>query len=76
VQSLGYAFFFESLYVLNLNRFRIAEVGIVLPARAAGHSKMTPTEAWRGLARLARMCLTIANRRQQYLIQNRTHAST
>ena len=69
VQSPGYAFFFESLYVLNLNRFRIAEVGILLPARAAGNSKMTLGEAGRGLARLARMCLSIAVRRQQYVLQ-------
>ena len=69
VQSPGYAFFFESLYVLNLNQFRIAEVGILLPARAAGHSKMTLGEAGRGLARLARMCLSIAVRRQQYVLQ-------
>ena len=68
VQSPGYAFFFESLYVLNLNRFRIAEVGILLPARASGQSKMTVGEAWRGLARLARMCLSVAVRRQQYLL--------
>jgi dolichol-phosphate mannosyltransferase len=68
VQSPGYAFFFESLYVLNLNQFRIAEVGILLPARASGQSKMTVGEAWRGLARLARMCLSVAVRRRQYLV--------
>ncbi len=70
IQSPGYAFFFESLYVLNLNQFRIAEVGILLPARASGQSKMTVGEAWRGLARLAHMCFSVAVRRRQYLLRN------
>ena len=70
VQSPGYAFFFESLYVLNLNRFRINEVGIVLPARASGQSKMTVGEAGRGLSRLLRMCLSIAVRKRQYLLRH------
>jgi dolichol-phosphate mannosyltransferase len=68
VHSPGYAFFFESLFVLERNRFRIAEVGILLPARASGQSKMTLGEAWRGLARLGRMCLSIAARRQRYIL--------
>lgn len=69
VRSSGYAFFFESLYVLNLNRLRIGEVGIVLPARGAGHSKMSLKEATRGLWRLAQMCLTIAAHKQRYLLK-------
>ena len=69
VQSPGYAFFFESLYVLNLNRFRINEVGILLPARASGQSKMTVGEAGRGLSRLLHMCLSIAVRKRQYLLR-------
>ncbi len=69
VQSPGYAFFFESLYVLSLNQLRIGEVGIVLPARGAGYSKMSVTEAVRGLWRLAQMCLTIALHKQRYLLR-------
>ncbi len=69
VQSPGYAFFFESLYVLNLNRLHIGEVGIVLPARGAGYSKMTLGEAGRGLWRLGQMCLTIALHKQRYLLR-------
>ena len=69
VRSPGYAFFFESLYVLHLNQMRIGEVGIVLPARGAGYSKMTLGEAGRGLWRLAQMCVTIAARKQQYLLR-------
>lgn len=40
VQSKGYSFFFESLYILHLNGYRIAEVPTNLPARVYGHSKM------------------------------------
>ncbi len=40
VRARGYAFFFESLFVLNRNGFSIAEIPIVLPARTYGHSKM------------------------------------
>lgn len=43
VYSRSYSFFFESLYVLWLNNYRIKEVSISLPARTYGHSKM----AWR-----------------------------
>ena len=47
VEPRGYAFFFESLFVLARNNCRIAEVPIVLPARTYGHSKMS----WREAAR-------------------------
>ena len=41
VRSSSYAFFFESLFILHQNAFRIVEIPIVLPARTYGHSKMT-----------------------------------
>jgi dolichol-phosphate mannosyltransferase len=46
VQSRGYSFFFESLFVIHRNRFSIAEVPIVLPARTYGHSKMSAADAF------------------------------
>lgn len=52
VRSRSYAFFFESLFVLGRNGFRIAEIPIVLPARTYGHSKMTLTDAARSLRTL------------------------
>lgn len=45
VRSRRYAFFFESLLLLHVNGFRIAQVAIVLPARTYGHSKMTTRAA-------------------------------
>jgi len=47
IKSRGYAFFFESLFVLNRNNFDIREVPIVLPARTYGHSKMSASAAFR-----------------------------
>lgn len=58
VQSRGYAFFLESLFVLSKNGVRVAEVPIVLPARTYGHSKMDWTEATRS----ARYALELAGR--------------
>ena len=45
VQSRSYSFFFESLFILHQNGFRIEEIPIVLPARTYGHSKMTTRAA-------------------------------
>jgi dolichol-phosphate mannosyltransferase len=52
VRSTGYSFFFESLLVLARNGFGIAEVPIRLPARTAGHSKMTVAEIRRSVETL------------------------
>ena len=46
VEPIGYAFFFESLFILHFNGISIAEVPIVLPARMYGTSKMR----WRDAA--------------------------
>lgn len=52
VTSRGYSFFFESLLVLARNGFGIAEIPIRLPARTAGHSKMTASEIRRSVETL------------------------
>jgi dolichol-phosphate mannosyltransferase len=57
VQSIGYSFFFESLYVLTLNRFKIKEVAIDLPSRTYGHSKMRMGDALNSLMLLAYLWL-------------------
>jgi dolichol-phosphate mannosyltransferase len=53
VRSRGYSFFFESLLILSRNGFSIAEVPIKLPARTAGHSKMSYVEIRRSVMTLA-----------------------
>jgi dolichol-phosphate mannosyltransferase len=52
VQSKGYAFFFESMLVLQRNGFAIAEIPITLPARTSGSSKMTIHEVRRSVSTL------------------------
>ncbi len=57
VRSRGYAFFFESLLVIQRNGFRIAEVPIVLPARTYGSSKMSVREVQRSVSTLMSLYL-------------------
>ena len=47
VRSRGYAFFFDSMFVLCRNGVRVGEIPIVLPSRTYGHSKMSVAEAAR-----------------------------
>lgn len=57
VTSSGYAFFFESVYVLHRHGYALAEMPILLPKRVAGHSKMSWLEAVHSLRRLAVLAL-------------------
>lgn len=47
VKARGYAFFFESMFLIVRNGFSVKEFPIVLPARTYGSSKMTWKEASR-----------------------------
>jgi len=58
VSSKGYSFFFESLYILHFNRFRIREIPIALPPRTYGHSKMSFREVRHSVALLFSTCIT------------------
>jgi len=55
VTEKGYAFFFQSMFIVQENGFRIVEVPIVLPARTYGHSKMSILEVKRSVEQLARL---------------------
>ncbi|HUQ20773.1 MAG TPA: glycosyltransferase [Gemmatimonadaceae bacterium] len=55
VQSRGYAFFFESMFILVRNGFSVNEFPIELPARTYGSSKMTWREAGRSGVRLLKL---------------------
>jgi len=55
VQAGGYSFFFESLFLLHRNGVGIREVGIVLPARTYGHSKMSFWQAARSAGQALRL---------------------
>ncbi|MDQ3244311.1 MAG: glycosyltransferase [Gemmatimonadota bacterium] len=52
VKARGYAFFFESMFLLVRNGFSVREFPIVLPARTYGSSKMSWREAGRSASQL------------------------
>ena len=52
VPARDYAFFFQSLQILHLNKYRIVEVPIIFPARVYGDSKMVLGDIIRGFAQL------------------------
>jgi dolichol-phosphate mannosyltransferase len=66
VSSKGYSFFFESLYILNLNGFSIAEIPISLPPRTYGHSKMRLKDAWHSLMFLFAIYLNTLFNREKF----------
>jgi|CXWL01.1.fsa_nt_gi dolichol-phosphate mannosyltransferase len=55
VESMGYSFFFESLYLLFRNGRKIKEIPITLPARTYGTSKMKISDALQSTMRLVRL---------------------
>ncbi len=67
VQSKGYSFFFESLYILYLNGYQISEIPIRLPARTYGHSKMSWGDAWASLRLLFQTSLKTRLKRKSFI---------
>ena len=47
--SPGYSFFFESMFIFTVNKIRIKEVPIVLPARCAGQTKMKVRDMYKSM---------------------------
>ena len=71
VKARGYAFFFESLFILNRNGFAIREVPIVLPARTYGHSKMSRSAALKSGLHIFKLWLANLRRPEQFLIERK-----
>lgn len=67
IGSRGYSFFFESLYVLSVNGFTVKEMGIIMPARAYGHSKMTVKDAYDSLKLLGSLFVRFCVNKKQFL---------
>ena len=57
VRSKSYPFFYESLFIISNNGFRIREIPVILPSRTYGHSKLSTKEALRSLTFLFRLSL-------------------
>lgn len=70
VRSVGYSFFFESLFVLYRNGYRITQVPIVLPARTYGHSKMRLADIWHSGLFIFRLRLRYAVNREQFVLKS------
>jgi dolichol-phosphate mannosyltransferase len=68
VQSRSYSFFFESLFLLSRNGYRISEIPIVLPARTYGHSKMSWRDAFRSLRTLLSMSWQSVREPQRFIV--------
>lgn len=54
-RSLGYSFFFESLFLLFKNHYKVTEVAIDLPARTYGTSKMKMSDALYSMVMLVQL---------------------
>lgn len=57
ITEKGYAFFFQSMFIMVQNEMNIVEVPIVLPARTYGHSKMNVVEIRRSIEQLGKLYL-------------------
>lgn len=66
VTEKGYAFFFQSMFIITQNEMNIVEVPIVLPARTYGHSKMSLTEVRRSIEQLGKLYLARAANPAQF----------
>ena len=62
VQSRGYSFFFESLYICWLNGLNVKEIPVTLPARTQGHSKMAIRDAVQSF----KMLMALRRRRSEH----------
>lgn len=70
VSSNSYSFFFESLFILDFNKFRIREIPIVLPSRTYGHSKMRVADAFGSLKFLVIIFLNTLFNREKFEMCN------
>lgn len=68
IDSIGYSFFFESLWILHLHQYRIKEIPTVLYARFSGDSKMNIKDALISLQQL--ITLFFKKKRMRKLIQS------
>lgn len=70
VSSTSYSFFFESLYILFLNHYKIKEIPIDLPARTYGHSKMNMKDIFRSLSLLFQIYLDSLFNIEKYYVNS------
>lgn len=72
IQSQGYSFFFESLFIMSKNGLSIAELPITLPARTYGSSKMTTQAAIRSACYVFELAAANIQRPERFLLPGTT----
>ncbi len=70
VVSNGYSFFFESLFVLNYNRYSICEIPIILNVRTFNSSKMKINDAFISLKFLFNLFFKKISNPEKLLVSN------
>jgi dolichol-phosphate mannosyltransferase len=68
VTAHGYAFFFQSLFILHQNGLGILDVPIRLPARTYGHSKMSLREVQRSVGQLVSLYAATKTNPAQFVL--------
>lgn len=71
VSSKGYSFFFESLTILNLNKYKIKEIPIALPPRTYGHSKLRFRDMVHALIFMITIFWNIQFNKQKFLLKEK-----
>lgn len=69
VLTKGYSFFFECLFILNRNGFKVVEVPIALPARTYGSSKMSGFAAFESGRFIFELLFASIRRPEQFLLE-------
>lgn len=75
VQSNGYSFFFESMFILIRNGTPVAEIPIVLPTRTQGSSKMSLGEIFKSLRMLISIYFTSVTNPERFTYSNQKPSS-
>lgn len=73
VRSTGYSFFFESLYIMNANGFRIQQIPIHVLNRTAGASKMRTRDVATSVRFLLVLCAEKYLRPSRHRISSPAH---
>ncbi len=69
VSSQSYSFFFESLYVLWINGYKVKEIPLELPARTYGHSKMALKDIKRSVELLVQLFFRTQTNRKSLIFE-------
>ncbi|MBK9282916.1 MAG: glycosyltransferase [Sphingobacteriaceae bacterium] len=69
VNSKSYSFFFESLFILQKNAFRIKEFPIALPARTYGTSKMKRSDVIKSFLLMCHLFLKSIFNHKYYIVK-------